>query len=89
MVRRTIWAAISLDMEIDNTIEKGGQDVDPNDPDLIKKVIIGARNWLNEVLPSIFAKVAHVFETAIVTLGEWCQKGLTYAVDLIARLLGK
>lgn len=84
-----IWAAISLNMEADNVIEKGGQDVNPNDPDIIIKVIKGAKKWIEAVLPDLFVRVAHAFDKAINTLGVWVRKGLTYAVDLIAKLLGK
>ncbi|MDE5629389.1 MAG: hypothetical protein K2I69_07495 [Muribaculaceae bacterium] len=84
-----IWTALSLNMEADNVIENAGDDIDPNDPDIIKEIIIGAQNWLREVLPNIFAKVAQFFERMISTIGEWVQKGLSYVVDAIARLLGK
>ncbi len=84
-----IWTALSLNMEADNVIENAGDDIAPNDPDIIKEIIVGAQNWLKEVLPNIFAKVAQFFERMISTIGEWVQKGLSYVVDAIARLLGK
>lgn len=84
-----IWTALSLNLEADNVIENAGDDIDPNDPDIIKEIIVGAQNWLKEVLPNIFAKVAQFFERMISTIGEWVQKGLSYVVDAIARLLGK
>lgn len=84
-----LWTALSLNMEADNVIENAGDDIDPNDPDIIKEIIVGAQNWLKEVLPNIFAKVAQFFERMISTIGEWVQKGLSYVVDAIARLLGK
>lgn len=84
-----IWTALSLNMEADNVIENTGDDIDPNDPDIIKEIIVGAQNWLKEVLPNIFAKVAQFFERMISTIGEWVQKGLSYVVDAISRLLGK
>lgn len=84
-----IWTALSLNMEADNVIENAGDDIDPNDPDIIKEIIVGAQNWLKEVLPNIFAKVAQFFERMISTIGEWVQKGLSYVVDAIARLLDK
>ena len=84
-----IWTAISFDMEADKVIENAGEDINPNDPDIIKQIIVGAQNWLRDVLPNIFAKVAKFFERMISTLGEWVQKGLSFVVDAIARLLGK
>lgn len=84
-----IWTALSLNMEAEKTIEKAGKDVNPNDPDIIKEIIVGAQNWLKEVLPNVFAQVAKFFEKMISTFGEWVQKGLTYVVDAISRLLNK
>lgn len=40
-----IWTAVSLDMESDKVIDEKGADVDPNDPDMIKEVLDGARRW--------------------------------------------
>lgn len=81
-----IWTAISLDMEADNVIENKGTDVNPDDPDIIKEIIIGARKWLSEVLPQIFERVAQFFDKLITTIGSWVQKGLTYVIDLIDTL---
>lgn len=84
-----IWTAVSLDMESDKVIDEKGADVDPNDPDMIKEVLDGARKWLSEVLPDIFVKVAKFFDTLLTTIGEWVQKGLSYVVEAIAYLLNR
>lgn len=84
-----IWTAVSLDMESDKVIDEKGADVDPNDPDMIKEVLDGARKWLSEVLPDIFAKVAKFFDTLLTTIGEWVQKGLSYVVEAITYLLNR
>lgn len=84
-----IWTAVSLDMESDKVIDEKGSNVDPNDPDMIKEVLDGARKWLGEVLPEIFAKVSKFFDTLLATIGEWVQKGLSYVVEAIAYLLNR
>ena len=84
-----IWTAVSLDMESDKVIDEKGAYVDPNDPDMIKEVLDGARRWLSEVLPDVFAKVAKFFDTLLTTIGEWVQKGLSYVVEAIAYLLNR
>lgn len=84
-----IWTAISLDMEADKVIDEKGADVDPDDPDIIKEIIIGAKRWLSEVLPQIFERVRNFFDKLITTIGTWVQKGLSYVVDLIDTLFGK
>lgn len=84
-----IWTAVSLDMESNKVIDEKGADIDPNDPDIIKEVLDGARKWLSEVLPVIFAKVSQFFDKLLSTIGEWVSKGLTYVVEAIAYLLNR
>ncbi len=84
-----IWTAISLDMEADKVIDEKGADVNPDDPDIIKEIIIGAKRWLSEVLPQIFERVRNFFDKLITTIGTWVQKGLAYVIDLIDTLFGK
>lgn len=84
-----IIAAVSIEMNAENVISREGKDVNPDDPDLIREILVGARDWLEEVLPNIFAKVSHFFESLLSTIGDWVAKGLTYVVDAIAYLLGR
>lgn len=84
-----VWTYISLDMQADVVIDENGKDVDVNDPDIIADILRGAKNWLQEVLPDIFAKVAKFFDKLLTTIGEWVQKGLSYVVDAIAYLFNR
>lgn len=84
-----IWTAISLDMQADTVINEKGDDINPDDPDVITEILRGAKTWLKEVLPDIFAKVAKFFDNLLSTIGEWVQKGLTYAIDAIAYLFNR
>lgn len=84
-----IWTAISLDMQTDTVINEKGDDINPDDPDVITEILRGAKTWLEEVLPDIFAKVAKFFDSLLSTIGEWVQKGLTYVVDAIAYLFNR
>ena len=70
-------------------ISERGNSVSPNDPDLIKAVLDGARNWLRDVLPNVFIKVQAFFDKMIQSIGEWIQKGLSYVIELISKTLGK
>ena len=76
-----IWTAISLDMEADAIIERKGQDVDPNDPDIIEEIIRGAMAWLDEVLPIVFEKVKEVFHRILNRIGEWVREGIAYVIE--------
>lgn len=84
-----IWAAISIEMEAENVLDQKGQEITANDPDIIKEILDGAKNWLQEVLPTVFAKVSLFFDRLISTIGEWVQKGLTFVIESIAKILGK
>lgn len=83
-----IKAAISIDLSAGNVINKAGKDV-TNSPDLIKDVLKGAKEWLQEVLPDVFAKVASFFDEMINTIGLWVEKGLTYVIDALDYLWSK
>ncbi|MBR5778162.1 MAG: hypothetical protein IKY22_06870 [Bacteroidales bacterium] len=84
-----IWTAISLDMQAENVVEKGGEDIDLEQPDVVEKILVGARNWLSTALPQIFQKVKDLFNNLINTIASWVQKGLSYVVDLIGTILGR
>lgn len=84
-----IWAAISVEMEAENVLDRKGPDMQVNDPDVITEILNGAKKWLQEVLPNVFEKVAVFFDRLISTVGEWIQKGLSFIVESIAKLLGR
>jgi len=84
-----IWAAVSIEMEAENVLDKQGQDMKANDPGIIREILNGAKKWLKEVLPNVFAKVASFFERLINSIGDWIQKGLSFIVESIAKILGK
>lgn len=84
-----IWAAISVEMNAENVLAKEGDQMKPNDPDVIREILTGARDWLQDVLPNVFARVGEFFNRMISSLGEWISKGLTYVVEAIAKLLNK
>lgn len=72
-----------------NEVTKAGKDANPNDPDLIRSVLQGAKEWLREVLPDVFAKVANFFDELINNVGKWVEKGLNYVIDAIDYLYKK
>lgn len=84
-----ICTAVSLDMSAAKVVTEEGPSIDPNNPDIIRSILEGARTWLQEVLPNVFAKVAHFFDKMIMSIGEWIQKGLSFVLESIALLLGK
>ena len=84
-----IKSAIAIELSAGNVVDKAGKDVSPYDPDIMKAVLSGAKEWLHEVLPEIFAKVATFFDNLINTVGTWVEKGLTYVVEAIDYLWSK
>ena len=73
----------------ENEVNRRGKDIDPDDPDLIRDILEGARTWLEEVLPQVFERVKTFFDNIISTLTTWVQNGLKYVVELIGKILGK
>lgn len=84
-----IMAAVSIDMSASVEVSKAGAEVNPNDPDLIRSILQNARDWLKEVLPDVFSKVAVFFDNLINHIGEWVVKGLGYVIDAIDYLYQK
>ena len=84
-----IKVAISIDLSASDKITQEGSNVSPNDPELMRRIIEGARNWLRDVLPDVFVKVSAFFDRLITTVGEWIQKGLAYAINAIEYLYEK
>lgn len=80
-----IWTAISLDMEATAVIEKKGDDINPNDPDIFTTIIEGAKKWLELVLPIIFARVKPFFDKLLDNLAVWIKKGWDYVSVLISK----
>ena len=84
-----IMAAVSIEMSAADKVTKAGKDADPNDPELIRSVLLGAKEWLHEVLPEVFAKVANFFDDLINNIGKWIEKGLGYVINAIDYLYQK
>lgn len=78
-----IWTAISLDMETDKVIEEKGNDVNPDDPNIMGRIIEGAKAWLAAALPYIFEKVKVIFQHLLENIGEWIRKGIKYLIEHI------
>lgn len=78
-----IWTAISLDLETDKVIEKKGNDVDPDDPNIVEEIIRGAMDWLNIVFPQIFENVKIFFQGLLNNIGNWIKQGLRYLIEHI------
>lgn len=74
-----IWTAVSIDMQTANTIKKGGEDVNVNDENVIRSILKSAQQWLEEVLPAIYRKVADFFRKAF----EWIKQGIHDILDWI------
>lgn len=85
-----IWTQVSIMISAgapDGPISRGGADVNPTE-EIIRIVLEKAKEWLFEVLPDIFMKVADFFTELIDSLPDWAKNGLSYAFRLIARYFG-
>lgn len=84
-----IKSAIAIELSAGNVVDKAGKDASPEDPDIVRAVLEGAKEWLHEVLPEVFVKVAAFFDNLISTIGLWIEKGLTFAIESIDYLWRK
>ncbi len=78
-----IWMAVSIDMQQDATIEKEGDDIDPNDPNIWEVIITKAKDWLSEVLPIVFEKVKEVFTNLLNQIKEWVSENLPIIIEKV------
>lgn len=83
-----IWTAVSLDMESDRVIEEKGTDIDANDPNIFKSIVEGAKQWMHEVLPAIFAKVKDFFNNLLAQVKAWIDQKLPEIMNRIMRFIG-
>ena len=82
-----IWTQVSIMLSGAETVSAGGSNVNPTE-EIIRIVLEKAKEWLFEVLPDIFMKVADFFTELIDSLPDWAKNGLSYAFRLIARYFG-
>lgn len=78
-----IWMAVSIDMAQDDTIEKKGADIDPNDPNIWEVIITKAKDWLSEILPVVFEKVKEVFTNLLNKIKEWISENLPIIIERV------
>lgn len=80
-----IWTAVSIDMESGRVFGEEGKDVDPNDPNIFKSIVEGAKQWMQEVLPAIFEKVKDFFNNLLVQVKAWIEQKLP---EIMGRIMG-
>lgn len=83
-----IWTAVSIDMESGRVFGEEGKDVDPNDPNIFKSIVEGAKQWMHEVLPAIFAKVKDFFNNLLARVKVWIDQKLPEIMNRIMRFIG-
>lgn len=84
-----IWTAVSIDMESGRVFGEGGGNVDPNDPNIFKSIVEGAKQWMHEVLPVIFEKVKNFFDSLLKQVKDWITQKLPEIMNRIMGFIGK
>lgn len=77
-----IWTNVSVQMNAQDVISAAGVDVSPTE-ELLRIILEKAQEWLMEVLPEIFERVAEFFIELLSTLPDWAQRGIQYIFELI------
>ena len=76
-----IKSAIAIELSAGNVVDKAGKDASPEDPDIVRAVLEGAKEWLHEVLPEVFVKVAAFFDNGAV----FPHEGKTGTTNFLSR----
>lgn len=71
-----IWTAIGLDIKSKEAVKAAGGEINGNDPDIVSRIVCGARNWLESILPDIFEKVKDIFDQILDHIYEWAKEKL-------------
>lgn len=72
---------IGLNIKGKELLERGGQNVNINEPGIQKKLFEGLRDFLQS-FPDILAQVGYAIDQTIDYLGELLWKGIEVVVDL-------
>lgn len=78
-----IWTQISILISAENEVANNSN-VNPTE-EFIKLVLEKAQEWLIEVLPHIFEKVAKFFAHLLERLPDWFHKGISYVYECITK----
>ena len=89
-----IWSAISHDIKAKEAVKASGGDIDGNDPDIVARIVSGAKKWLESILPDIFEKVKDIFDQILDHIYEWAKGKIEDILinripELIGNLLNK
>ena len=73
---------MALDEKMDEMIEGGGKDADPNNPQVLEAILTGA-NAILQKIKGISQKCIRAIESAISTVKDWISQGIRYLGDKI------
>lgn len=77
-----VMKKMALDEKMDEMIEGGGKDADPNNPQVLEAILTGA-NAILQKIKGISQKCIRAIESAISTVKDWISQGIRYLGDKI------
>lgn len=81
-----VWTQVSIRINAEDVISETPY-ASPNDVDLIKTIMLRAKDWLVNKLPDIALKVAGIIQSFIDDLPNWAQtlirKGLSWLYQIV------
>lgn len=76
-----IWTQVSVELNAEDVISQNPE-IRPSE-ELFRLILEKAKEWLFEILPDIFEKVANYFVDLLDRLPEWAVNGLEYVYEFI------
>lgn len=77
-----VMKKMALNEKMDEMIEGGGKDADPNNPQVLEAILTGA-NAILQKIKGISQKCIRAIESAISTVKDWISQGIRYLGDKI------
>lgn len=77
-----IMTKLAFDGEVGKIIGKGGSDINPKDPSILKMILEGAKEILKKWKILNF-KIKEIIDDTISYLSDQIKKGITYLSDIL------
>ena len=83
-VHKQIMSKLAFERAFDDTIEKGANNPNPNDPIILKQILEGAKRWLKQIGNSINEYI----DSALRKINNLIKSGIDYIEDKLTDFIG-
>lgn len=79
-----IWTQVSVMINSADVISGQGPNVSLTQ-NLLRTILVKAKEWMRNTLPTIFGKVVGFFDELLEQLPQWAKKGLSFVFKMAVR----